>query len=170
MNAQISQFDIAEKPDPYGIAVTDDGAVWVTMVHSGAAMRLAADGTHTQYPVGQASRPSVVTAGHGGSAWFTRTEDDRVSVIASDGSMETYDLDASSGPFGLCRGPDGAVWGTRDRCRSDRTYRPGRCGHRVRAAGRRRAAARHRRRRGRLLVHRVGDEPGRAHRMVRRHR
>ncbi len=82
MKAQISQFDIAEKPDPYGIAVTDDGAVWVTMVHSGAVMRLTPDGTHTRYPVGQASRPSVVTAGHGGSAWFTRTEDDRVSVVA----------------------------------------------------------------------------------------
>ena len=48
MNAQISQFDIAEKPDPYGIAVTDDGAVWVTLAHSGAAMRLAAGGAPTQ--------------------------------------------------------------------------------------------------------------------------
>ena len=29
MKAQITRFDLTEGPDPYGIAVADDGATWL---------------------------------------------------------------------------------------------------------------------------------------------
>lgn len=105
-------FDLTEQPDPYGVAATSDGAVWVTLVHSGAVVRLGPDGRRDHHPVGRDDcRPSVLAA-DGATAWFTRTGDDGVTAIDRHGTMRTLELETGSGPYGICVGGDGAVWFT----------------------------------------------------------
>ncbi|MFA7513768.1 MAG: hypothetical protein WCZ29_25115 [Mycolicibacterium vanbaalenii] len=48
----IAQTDLTEGADPYGICAADNGALWVTLVHSGAVVRLSADGGRRDYPIG----------------------------------------------------------------------------------------------------------------------
>jgi virginiamycin B lyase len=107
---------------PYALAAGPDGAMWVTLVHSGAIARVTNRGDVTVYPVDPQSRPSVITAGPDGAMWFTCTGDDRIGRITMAGQLTafelveggsevvTIDLPPGSEPHGLAIGPDGAPW------------------------------------------------------------
>lgn len=97
---------------PYALAAGRDGAMWVTLVHSGEIARIAADGGVTRYAVAPQSRPSVITAGPDGAMWFTRSGDDRIGRITMSGELSEFELAGGSAPFGITAGPDGALWFT----------------------------------------------------------
>ena len=80
---------------PYALTVGPDGAMWVTLVHSGHIARVPASGSAADvalYPVGPDTRPSIITTGPDGALWFTRTGDDRIGRITVTGEMRAFDL------------------------------------------------------------------------------
>ncbi len=77
---------------PYALAAGPDGAMWVTLVHSGSIARVTVGGDVTVYPVGEQSRPSIITAGPDGALWFTRTGDDRIGRITTAGELSAFEL------------------------------------------------------------------------------
>ncbi|MFF2198626.1 virginiamycin B lyase, partial [Streptomyces sp. NPDC058157] len=49
---------------PYGITAGPDGALWATLVHAGAVLRLHPGGRQAVHPLGApGSGPSVITEG-----------------------------------------------------------------------------------------------------------
>ena len=77
---------------PYALAAGPDGAMWVTLVHSGSIARVTNGGDVTVYPVGPQSRPSIITAGPDGAMWFTRTGDDRIGRITTAGELTAFEI------------------------------------------------------------------------------
>ena len=73
---------------PYALAAGPDGALWVTLVHSGAIARVTTGGDVEIYPVAPECRPSIITAGPDGAMWFTRNGDDRIGRISTAGEFE----------------------------------------------------------------------------------
>lgn len=61
---------------PYGIAVGPDGALWITLIHSGAIARLSDDQCTVYELDSPTCRPAQITTGPDGALWFTRSEDD----------------------------------------------------------------------------------------------
>ena len=90
---------------PYALAAGPDGALWVTLVHSGSIARVTVGGDVTVYPVAPECRPSIITAGPDGALWFTRTGDDRIGRITTAGELTTFELAEGSGPFGITARP-----------------------------------------------------------------
>ncbi|WNG89201.1 hypothetical protein C6A87_008505 [Mycobacterium sp. ITM-2016-00317] len=109
----VTQIDLTDRIDPYGIAAAPDGTLWVTLVHSGAVARLSADGGQQRFPVGSpTSRPSVVTVARDGTVWFTCNGDDRIGALDAHGALRAVHLAPGSGPYGIWAADDGAVWFT----------------------------------------------------------
>ncbi len=105
-------LDIRVPGGPYALAVGPDGAMWVTLVHSGEIARIGPDGGLDVFPVHPQSKPSIIVAAPDGALWFTRNGDDRIGRIAVDGAQREIELPDGSAPFGLCVGPDDALWFT----------------------------------------------------------
>ena len=116
MTVSLTSTTLIALPDgsgPYGVTATRDGAIWVTLVHSGDLLRLAADGRRDRYPIGSVdSRPSIVAVAPDEAVWFTRNGDDCISAVDSRGVMTTVELESGCGPYGICVAPEGTVWFT----------------------------------------------------------
>src|SRR3569833_2608242 len=84
----IREFSVADaKAGPYGITAGPEGALWLTLVHSGEIARLTVDGELGRYHAGSAeSRPSIITAGPDGALWFTRSADHHIGRGAAGGA------------------------------------------------------------------------------------
>lgn len=72
---------------PYALAAGPDGAMWVTLAHSGEIARVTETGEVAVYPVAPQARPSIIAAGPDGAMWFTRAGDDRIGRITSTVSL-----------------------------------------------------------------------------------
>lgn len=109
----IREYPIAEAAGPYGITAGADGALWLTLVHSGEIARLATDGTVTRHPAGPPGcGPTIITPGPDGALWFSRTQDHHIGRITTSGEVTGFALPGDGGPFGIAPGPDGALWFT----------------------------------------------------------
>ena len=106
---------------PNVIAKGPDGAMWFSEYQAGKIGRIAADGSITTYPSGQAqltasAEPSGLVAGPDGNIWFTEYGAGKIGDIdPSTGALVgEYPLPAgiSSQPEGIVVGPDGALWVT----------------------------------------------------------
>src|SRR5215470_10970832 len=83
---------------PYGITAGPDGALWLTLVHSGEIARLTIDGELDRYPVGSAEcGPAVITAGPDRALWFTRSADHHIGRITTDGTLTAFALPEPGG-------------------------------------------------------------------------
>ncbi|CAN5521731.1 virginiamycin B lyase [soil metagenome] len=103
---------VAVDGGPYALACAPDGAMWVTLVHSGEVARITEQGDVTRFPVAPGAKPSIITAGPDGAMWFTCSAIDRIGRISTDGELRLIELPNGSSPFGLTVGPDGALWFT----------------------------------------------------------
>jgi virginiamycin B lyase len=73
------RFEEIDQPGsgPYGVVAGSDGALWVTLVHSGqiahsrSGSRLTRDGKVTVFDVG--SGPVGITCGSDGSVWHSKS-------------------------------------------------------------------------------------------------
>ena len=79
---------------PYALAAGSDGAMWVTLVHSGEIARVTDSGGLDVYPVAPQSKPSIIVAGPDGALWFTRAGDDRIGRITTGGELSAFELTA----------------------------------------------------------------------------
>ena len=71
---------------PYALAAGPDGALWVTLVHTGQIARVGVDGETETHDLGAPGcRPSIIVAGSDGALWFTRGGDDRIGRITTTG-------------------------------------------------------------------------------------
>jgi virginiamycin B lyase len=112
---------------PYGVAVTRDGAVWCTLVHAGAVLRVlpGADGT------AEVSRIQVAggTAGHAGarsdavqtsqvaaagddSVWVSDTAGGALVLVGASGVLRRVGVAEGAQPFGIAAQADGTAWFT----------------------------------------------------------
>ncbi|HYJ53945.1 MAG TPA: hypothetical protein VEX40_00145 [Mycobacterium sp.] len=89
MRAQITHFGITADPDPYGVAVADDGAVWVPMVYSAdavARLNTAGAGTVDELPTTGAA-PVGITRGDG-ALWCTEIGAGQIGRVDPDGGVD----------------------------------------------------------------------------------
>ena len=87
---------------PYALAAGSDGAMWVTLVHSGEIARVTDSGGLDVYPVAPHSKPSIIAAGPDGALWFTRAGDDRIGRITTDGDLSAFELAGGSARCSVC--------------------------------------------------------------------
>ena len=95
---------------PYGVLV-HGGAVWTTLVHAGAVLRVGDDHAVERFHLGApGSAPSVLAAGPDGAVWFTRSGDRALGRIDPMGQISVVPTNAGT-PYGLCSTSDG-LWFT----------------------------------------------------------
>ena len=98
---------------PYGVALTDDGAVWATLIRGQAVVRRDADGTLSTIPLGDGSEPSLLTAATEDSIWVTDAARNRIVRIGPEGiRAEIAVPSAGARPFGIAAADSGEVWFT----------------------------------------------------------
>src|ERR1700710_3123365 len=98
---------------PYALTAGPDGALWVTLVHSGQIARGHPGGDVQVHDLGAPGcRPSQITLGTDDALWFTRMGDDRIGRITADGQTSSVPVASGSAPYGITSGPDGALWYT----------------------------------------------------------
>ncbi len=115
---------------PYGVTVTDDGAVWFTLVHAGQVGRRDPDGSLAFADLGEGAQPSQLARATDASVWVTDTTGDRIVHIGRDAQNPQNAQDrqsarnairvlnevsvptVGSSPFGLASVHDGTVWFT----------------------------------------------------------
>lgn len=99
------------RPNPYGVAVDAQGAVWATLQGAGKLARIAPDGQLTEIDIPtRASGPSDIAVGADGAVWFLEFRTNKIGRYA-DGRVAEFPVPtAKAGLTGLAIAPDGAVW------------------------------------------------------------
>lgn len=111
----MSSLVVHAVPDggPYGVAVTEDGAVWTTLVHGSAVLRTDAAGGSTTFSLGEGSRPSQAAAAGSDSVWVTDTAGDRLVLLGPGGELRSVAVPSvGSEPYGVVALDDGSAWFT----------------------------------------------------------
>lgn len=115
MSAEVELIPVGEPGEgPYGIAVTDDGAVWFTLVHGAAVGRRDPDGSLTRLDLGAGAQPSVVAAASGSDVWVTDTTGGRLLLLGRGPRIlaEVAVPTPGAQPFGVAAVYDGTTWFT----------------------------------------------------------
>jgi virginiamycin B lyase len=106
---RISEADAA----PYGVAVTDDGAVWVTLIRGSAVVRRDVDGSFELIPLGEGSEPSLPAVATEDSVWVTDAALNRIVRVGPEGVRAEIAMPtAGARPFGIASADSGEVWFT----------------------------------------------------------
>ncbi|WP_434316512.1 Vgb family protein [Leifsonia sp. P73] len=115
MSAEVELIPVGEPGEgPYGIAVTDDGAVWFTLVHGAAVGRRDPDGRLTRLDLGAGAQPSVVAAANDSDVWVTDTTGGRLLLLGRGPRIlaEVAVPTPGAQPFGVAAVYDGTTWFT----------------------------------------------------------
>jgi len=103
-------------PEPYGITVGPDGALWFTEANGHRIGRITTAGVVTnEYPLPPGPGPDAygIAAGPDGALWFTKYAGSKIGRITMAGVVTEYSIPTSSSfPTGITAGPDGALWFT----------------------------------------------------------
>jgi YVTN family beta-propeller protein len=91
---------------PSGIAITPDGAIWLTDSEADEVVRVDPTGLLTQIPVG--NTPTSIAAG-AGAVWVVDSLDDKVVRIDPSSRSITDAISVGYSPAGIAVG-DGSVW------------------------------------------------------------
>lgn len=112
--AQFTEHRISDAAAaPYGVVITDDGAVWVTLIRGQAVVRRDADGTFATIPLGDGSEPSLAAPATEDSIWVTDAARNRIVRVGPEGiRAETTVPSAGARPFGIASADSGEVWFT----------------------------------------------------------
>jgi virginiamycin B lyase len=106
---RISDADAA----PYSVAVTDDGAVWVTLIRGAAVVRRDIDGSFATLPLGEGSEPSLAAAATEDSIWVTDAARNRIVRVGPEGVRGEIAVPTGGArPFGIASADSGEVWFT----------------------------------------------------------
>jgi virginiamycin B lyase len=98
---------------PGGLAVTPDGAVWVSVAGHNAIYRLdPGSGQFRRFDIPTpGAQPGSVLADKDGSAWFTMPAVQKIGHVLTNGQVMETAVGKDS-PYYLTWGPDGALWYT----------------------------------------------------------
>ncbi|GAA2233798.1 virginiamycin B lyase [Herbiconiux moechotypicola] len=104
---------------PYGVAITRDGAVWCTLVHAGAVLRVApgvgSEGV-TRIPIAASAagaQVSQVTPAADDSVWVSDTAGDALVLVGASGVLRRVEVPTRGAqPFGVAAQADGTAWFT----------------------------------------------------------
>jgi virginiamycin B lyase len=138
--SSITVHEVASAAEgPYGVAITDDGAVWCTLAHAGAVLRVAPDvaaepqarggavtriellqGTADESGIGAgqrdartATQTAQVTAAGDDTVWVTDTAGDAVLLVGASGVLRRIAVPTQGAqPFGITTQADGTTWFT----------------------------------------------------------
>ncbi len=102
----VIQPRIDPNASPGGIAITDDGALWLTDSEADEVVRVDPTGLLTSIPVG--NTPTSIAAGAGG-VWVVDSLDDAVLRIDPGSRSVTEKISVGDSPAGIAVG-DGSVW------------------------------------------------------------
>ena len=102
----VIQPRIDPNASPAGIAITDDGAVWLTDSGADEVVRVDPTGLLTSIPVGDT--PTAIAAG-AGAVWVVDSLDDAVLRIDPGSRSVTERIPVGDSPAGIAVG-DGSVW------------------------------------------------------------
>jgi len=102
----VIQPRIDPNASPAGVAVTDDGAVWLTDSEADEVVRVDPTGLLTSIPVG--NTPTAIAAGAGG-VWVVDSLDDAVPRIDPDSRSVIQSIPVGESPAGIAVGA-GSVW------------------------------------------------------------
>jgi virginiamycin B lyase len=105
----VTSYEVPE--GAYGVAVAGDGAVWGTLPHADALVRLDPGGGWDLVPLEGGSRPTVMASGPDGDVWFSRS-DGAIGRVELDRAVTTFALSGEASAYGICVAPDGSVWYT----------------------------------------------------------
>jgi virginiamycin B lyase len=96
---------------PYGVAVTADGAVWVTLQNGNQLIQLAADGNSRTFDLPRAGAvPTDVGVGSDGSVWFLQFRANRIGRF-KDGQFSDVEAGRENvGLSGIAVAPNDDVW------------------------------------------------------------
>ncbi len=94
-----------------GIAVADDGSVWVTSTSHNAVYRVdPGDGTFKKFDIATPeAQPAAIAAGSDGALWFVMPAVGKIGRITTDGRITEY-AQKLIGLRGIAAGPGGAIW------------------------------------------------------------
>jgi len=96
---------------PVGIAVGEDGAVWVAEILADAVARIPRRGELTEFAFDPGAKPHAVAADPAGGVWVTLWGANQVAHVSDDGTIVSHDLPTpDSEPHGLAVTPDGTLW------------------------------------------------------------
>jgi virginiamycin B lyase len=112
--AQFTEHRISnETAAPYGVAVTDDGAVWVTLIRGSAVVRRDPDGSFATISLGEGSEPALPAVATEDSIWVTDSALNRVVRVGPEGIRGVTAVPSSGArPFGIASSDSGEVWFT----------------------------------------------------------
>jgi len=96
---------------PYGVAVTADGAVWVTLQNGNQLIQLAADGNSRTFDLPRAGAvPTDVGVSSDGSVWFLQFRANRIGRF-KDGQFSDVEAGRENvGLSGIAVAPNDDVW------------------------------------------------------------
>ncbi|MBV8082691.1 MAG: hypothetical protein JOY86_06870 [Candidatus Eremiobacteraeota bacterium] len=95
-------------PEPSGIALGQDGALWFT---SGTMIgRITTAGQASHINLAANAEATVIAAGPGGTVWYSDPMNDVVGKVTMAGDVTTYKLRSGSHARSLTLGPDGNMW------------------------------------------------------------
>lgn len=99
---------------PYAVAVTDDGAVWFTLVHGGRVGRRDADGSIAYLALGAGAQPGGIAAATESTVWVADTTGDRLLLLGPGLGILSEVAVPTPGaqPFGVVALDDGTAWFT----------------------------------------------------------
>jgi virginiamycin B lyase len=96
---------------PVGIAVAENGVIWVAEILADTIARISRRGELTEFALGQGAKPHAVAADPDTGVWVTLWGANQVAHIADDGTISAHDLPtADSEPHGIAVAADGTVW------------------------------------------------------------
>lgn len=96
---------------PFGVAAAPDGSVWATLQAGNSLVRIAADGTMTEFEVpSRGASPTDVAVDPSGTVWFLEFRANRIGRFR-DGKFGEIDVPLERAALsGLAAAPDGSVW------------------------------------------------------------
>jgi virginiamycin B lyase len=111
-HGQLTRHSIdSTRGGPFGVAVADDGAVWATLQSSNSLLRIASDGSKSEFPIPTpGASPTDVAVDRSGAVWFLEFRTNSIGRLHN-GKFEKHALpEGNAGLTGLAVAPDGAVW------------------------------------------------------------
>src|SRR5262245_24399468 len=111
-NGELTRHTIeSTRGGPFGVAVAADGAVWATLQSSNSLLRIAPDGTKSEFPIPTpGASPTDVAVDRSGAVWFLEFRTDRIGRLHNGKFEEQAIPEGKAGLTGLAIAPDGAAW------------------------------------------------------------
>ncbi len=108
----LKRHEISEvRGAPFGVAAAADGTVWATLQAGNSLVRIAPDGTMSEFEIPtRGVSPTDVAVDASGAAWFIEFRANKLGRL-QDGKFSEIDVPVERAALsGLAVAPDGSVW------------------------------------------------------------